>query len=314
MSSENEAGSCERRREPNLDPGVAREPQPRVRDARELEVGRDDVLADAGLEPPRHLAERLGRVGDDRDVVGRRAQESRRSCAGDVADALLDLVVEPDRAAARDLAAEHLARVLHRQRLEPDTSPCSDRRPPPGPGSRCAVRGLRDRSRLGSVDLEPEHVGPVVVARGVEALPLLVEPRRIQLGVEDALLVVERPGEVGPVGAEDRRCRRGRPGRRRRRPPRAESRPDRPPPAGSGTARPRTHATRARGGRGSPATRRSRRRSTQRRSRRPTRRVRSARAACSSPSRSARRAGRAASRWRATPGRRPGPRSAARGW
>ena len=58
-------------------------------------------------------------MGDDRDVVGRRAQESRRSCAGDVADALLDLVVEPDRAAAGDLAAEQLGRMPHRQRLEP---------------------------------------------------------------------------------------------------------------------------------------------------------------------------------------------------
>ena len=41
------------------------------------------------------------------------------------------------------------------------------------------------------------------MAGGVEALPLLVEPRRVELGVEDALLVVERPGEVGAVRAED---------------------------------------------------------------------------------------------------------------
>ena len=49
-----------------------------------------------------------------------------------------------------------------------------------------------------------EQLGPVVVARGVEALALLVEPRRLEVGVEDALLAVERAGEVPAVGAEDR--------------------------------------------------------------------------------------------------------------
>ena len=43
----------------------------------------------------------------------------------------------------------------------------------------------------------------MVVPRGVEALPLLEQARRVELGVEDALLVVERTREVGAVGAED---------------------------------------------------------------------------------------------------------------
>ena len=38
----------------------------------------------------------------------------------------------------------------------------------------------------------------------VEALALGVEARRLELGVEDALLVVERAGEVRAVRGEDR--------------------------------------------------------------------------------------------------------------
>ena len=113
-------GVVERPRQPDLDPGVARDPQPRVGDARELEVGRDDVLALPRPQPPGDLAERLGRVRHDGDVVGVRAEEPRDSRPGDVADPLLDLVVEADRPAAGDLAPELLAGALHRQRLEPD--------------------------------------------------------------------------------------------------------------------------------------------------------------------------------------------------
>jgi hypothetical protein len=47
---------------------------------------------------------------------------------------------------------------------------------------------------------EPEHVRPVVVAGRVEALPFLEQPLRVELGVEDSLLVVERAGEVAAVG------------------------------------------------------------------------------------------------------------------
>ena len=60
-------------------------------------------------------------------------------------------------------------------------------------------RPRRRRRRVAHVrrrDGEREDVGPVVVARRVEALPLRLEPRRVELGVEDALLVLERPGEV----------------------------------------------------------------------------------------------------------------------
>ena len=44
----------------------------------------------------------------------------------------------------------------------------------------------------------------MVVTGGIEALPLLGEARRIELGVEDSLLVVERAGEIRAVGTEDR--------------------------------------------------------------------------------------------------------------
>ena len=93
----------ERPRQANLDAGVAGEPEPRVGDAGELEVGGDDVLPLPGLQPPRDLAERLGRVCDHRDVVRPRAEEPRDRRPGNVADSLLDLVVEPDRAAPGDL-------------------------------------------------------------------------------------------------------------------------------------------------------------------------------------------------------------------
>ena len=158
-----------------------------------------------------------------------------------------------------------------------------------------------------------EHVRPVVVAGRVEALPLLVQPLRLEVGVEDPLLVVERAGEVRAVRARGSPSRRG----RGRPEPAISSRSGKSSGyerrAGSGTGRRRTRATRGRCGRASPARRRRRRRSRRCRSRRPTRRARSARAACSSPSRSARRSGRAASGARAGRRRRPGPRSAARG-
>jgi hypothetical protein len=56
----------------------------------------------------------------------------------------------------------------------------------------------------GVADLEREHIGPVVVADGVEALALLEQSAAIELGVEDPFLVVERPGEVGAVRPENR--------------------------------------------------------------------------------------------------------------
>ena len=44
----------------------------------------------------------------------------------------------------------------------------------------------------------------MVVAGRVEALAFLVEPNGVKLRVQDSLLIVERPGKVGPVRAEDR--------------------------------------------------------------------------------------------------------------
>src|SRR5438477_509743 len=55
-----------------------------------------------------------------------------------------------------------------------------------------------------SADRQAEDVRPVVVAGRVEALPLLVQPRRLEVGVEDSFPVVERPCEIRAVGAEDR--------------------------------------------------------------------------------------------------------------
>src|SRR5919204_3309213 len=53
-------------------------------------------------------------------------------------------------------------------------------------------------------DFQTQHVRAVVVAGRIEALALGVQPRRIELRVENALFVVERPGEVRAVGREDR--------------------------------------------------------------------------------------------------------------
>ena len=49
-----------------------------------------------------------------------------------------------------------------------------------------------------------EELGPVVVAHGVEALALFVQPVGFEVRVEDAFLAVERPGEVVAFGPEDR--------------------------------------------------------------------------------------------------------------
>ena len=46
----------------------------------------------------------------------------------------------------------------------------------------------------------------MVVAGRVEALPLGRQLRGVEVRVEDALLVVEGPGEVGAVRREDRRA------------------------------------------------------------------------------------------------------------
>src|SRR6478672_1197380 len=66
------------------------------------------------------------------------------------------------------------------------------------PGRTCT------RRRIGRANAELEHVGPAVVADRVEALPLGEQLRRVELRVEDSLLVVQRPGEIGAVGREDR--------------------------------------------------------------------------------------------------------------
>jgi hypothetical protein len=49
-----------------------------------------------------------------------------------------------------------------------------------------------------------QHVRPVVVADRVEALPLCEQARRVELRVEDPLLLVERAGEVRAVRRENR--------------------------------------------------------------------------------------------------------------
>jgi hypothetical protein len=43
-------------------------------------------------------------------------------------------------------------------------------------------------------NLQTQHVWPVIVADGIEALAFLEEPIRVELRVEDRLLVVERSG------------------------------------------------------------------------------------------------------------------------
>src|SRR5436190_20387332 len=65
--------------------------------------------------------------------------------------------------------------------------------------------GLRG-SCLGGTwrNAQSEHVRAVIVAGRVEPLPLLVEPRRVELGVKDPFLVVEWACEVAAVGREDR--------------------------------------------------------------------------------------------------------------
>src|SRR5205807_8605987 len=73
-------------------------------------------------------------------------------------------------------------------------------------GTERAQRAHLVQARLApaSAYAEAEHVGPVVVPGRVEALALLMQAHRVELGVQDPLLVPERPGQVGAVGAEDR--------------------------------------------------------------------------------------------------------------
>ena len=56
----------------------------------------------------------------------------------------------------------------------------------------------------GRIDAEPQHVRPVVVPDRIEALPLREDARRVELRVQDPLLVVQRTGEIRAVGREDR--------------------------------------------------------------------------------------------------------------
>src|SRR5215470_16400012 len=70
-------------------------------------------------------------------------------------------------------------------------------------GSSSSREAKRSASNLVAT-VQTEHVGPMVVARRVEALALGEEQLRVELRVEHALLVPERPGEVAPVGPEDR--------------------------------------------------------------------------------------------------------------
>jgi hypothetical protein len=56
----------------------------------------------------------------------------------------------------------------------------------------------------GGRNAEAKDVGPVVVPCRVEALALFVEPSGLKLGVQDALLAVERAGEVGAIRRENR--------------------------------------------------------------------------------------------------------------
>ena len=67
-------------------------------------------------------------------------------------------------------------------------------------------RLLRREPRAGNrlADFEGEDVRPVVVAGRIEALPFGVQLLRIELRVEDAFLVPQRPRQVLAVGADDR--------------------------------------------------------------------------------------------------------------
>src|SRR3954451_2446269 len=74
----------------------------------------------------------------------------------------------------------------------------------PSPASSRASRPIERRGpACPPVPLEAEHVRSVIVTRRVEALALLVQAPRVELGEEDPLLVPERAREVGAVGAED---------------------------------------------------------------------------------------------------------------
>ena len=124
-----------------------------------------------GDEPvgPSLPGELLGVAGDP--VVGallRRADHLHRR-------------VPPRRAGRRRRRPGHASR-------SPRPSGGRGRRAPRGRCSATASGG-RSRRRRGlrapRRDAELEHVRPVVVAGGVEALPLLVEPRGVEVGVED---------------------------------------------------------------------------------------------------------------------------------
>src|SRR5262249_28152507 len=74
--------------------------------------------------------------------------------------------------------------------------------------SRSGTGRLRGRTctrrRTVRANCELEDVRPAVVAHRVEALPLGQQPPRVEVRVENSLFVVQRPGEVGTVGSEDR--------------------------------------------------------------------------------------------------------------
>ena len=112
------------------------------------------------LQPPRDLAGRLGRVGDDRDVVHARPREprDRRARISPNCFSISSSTTESraPRSPPSSSAACRTAPAPAR------SSPCSGIRLPRARGSRSAARGRGGRSRLRArrcVDLELQHVG-----------------------------------------------------------------------------------------------------------------------------------------------------------
>ena len=106
--------------EPHLGARVFRDAKPRIRRARKLEVDGHDVVAPAGPQEPRDLAERQRGARRDGDLVRLRADEPRRRRARSLEDGDLGFLVEGDRSAHGDVAVEFLGLLLHGRRHEPD--------------------------------------------------------------------------------------------------------------------------------------------------------------------------------------------------
>jgi hypothetical protein len=94
--------------------------EPRVGDAREVNICGHDICARAWSEPPGHLAERFGETAHDGDVVRAGAEQLGSGVASAIQASQLCLLVEANRAPDGQLFFKHCHLAGHTLWDQPD--------------------------------------------------------------------------------------------------------------------------------------------------------------------------------------------------